>query len=479
MKNLGLSFLLVISCIWTSFPQVGRDMNLVPDSAAYLGQTPPGTVRKIFNLATDPGYTAVEKVAVSPDGSEIYYEETNSSWTSFRFKYYRYSNNTWNGPYDLFTGLYCLSMSPDGNSLYFENNNYNDGWISQRQGSNWGSPARFLQSFHVHSLNATTAGNYYMSSNPAGCLGQRDICKLIIENSDTSLAGLGLPVNSAANEGDFFIAHDESFMIVMSNRSGGFGITDLYISYKKSDGTWTNPKNLGPSVNTATDDFGPYVTADNKYLFYESGYSGPSSIYWVKVDGLIDSLMNTNFIPYVKNQIPNQAAVKGQLFNFTVPDSTFIDDDGNNTLSFSATLVNGNPLPSWLSFDPASAAFSGTPDSLQVLQLKVTATDTAGASASSSFLINVQNPSATEEQDSQDMGVKIFPNPSKGLLNISIDGIKDQVAAAEISSIDGKMIQTAAFTRSIRIDLSSKPKGTYIVRVSSGKKEMTTKICIE
>ena len=183
MKNLGLSFLLLLSCIRISYSQVRSDLKLIPDSAAYLGQTPPGTVRKIFNLATDPGYTAVEKVAISPDGSEIYYEETNSSWTSFKFKYYRYSNNAWNGPDNLFTGFYCISMSPDGNSLYFENNNYNDGWISQRQGSAWGSPSRFLQSFHVHSLNATTAGNYYMSSNPPGCLGQRDICKLIILNT--------------------------------------------------------------------------------------------------------------------------------------------------------------------------------------------------------------------------------------------------------------------------------------------------------
>jgi len=445
MKKISLSIFFLMFLSGISFSQLFEDSKFIPDSDAYLGQTPPGAVRKIFNLATDPGYTAVEKIAISPDGNEIYYEETNSNWSSFKFKYYRYIGNSWHGPYNLFTGYYCLSISPDGTSLYFENNNYNDCWISGRQDTSWNPPSRFLKNFNVHSLNFTSPGNYYLSSNPAGCLGQRDICKLIIQNSDTTVVGLGVPVNSASNEGDFFISADESFMIVMSNRPGGFGITDLYISYQKSDSTWTNPKNLGPSVNTATDDFGPFVTADNKYLFYESGYSGPSAIYWISIDGIIDSLKYTNYVPYVKNPIPNQTTERGQMFNFTVPDSTFADDDGNNTLTLSAESANGNPLPAWLSFDPQSVSFSGTPDSIQVLNVKVTATDTAGASASSSFLISVQAPANIGQENDSDKKLTIFPNPSKGLVNISIDGTMDLEATVEITGIDGKIIQKADF----------------------------------
>jgi hypothetical protein len=40
-------------------------------------------------------------------------------------------------------------------------------------------------------------------------------------------------------------------------------------------------RKYGALVNTSGDDFGPYVTAD-KFLFYESGYSSPSSIYCLK-----------------------------------------------------------------------------------------------------------------------------------------------------------------------------------------------------
>jgi hypothetical protein len=451
----------------------------IPIDSMYLGQIPPWKVRKIFSLGVDPGYSAVEKIAISPDGKEIYYEETNSNWTSYWFKYYKYYNNHWNGPVNLFAGFYCLSLSPDGNFMYFENNNYNDCWISVKQGTSWDPPAGFLQTFNVHSLNNTGLNNYYMSSNPAGGLGQRDICKLIAGNPDTSLVGLGRLINSSANEGDFFISNDESFIIIMSNRSGGFGSTDLYISYRKSytDDTWTNPKNMGASVNTSGDDFGPYITADSKYLFYESGYSSTGSIYWVRIDSLIDSLMHTNFIPYLKYSIPDQTGTVGNLFDFTIPDGTFIDDDGNNILIYQANLIDGSPLPSWLTFDTISATFSGTPEIVQTLNIRVKATDTAGASASATFKI-VINPQ-TDIDNTIWKGVRFFPNPTSGLISISSDAFSDKLTIVEISNIEGKVILINSFTNDISIDLTSRPKGIYVMKLILDNEVITSKICLE
>jgi hypothetical protein len=77
-------------------------------------------------------------------------------------------------------------------------------------------------------------------------------------------------------------------------------------------------------------------------------YVSNKDIYWVG-SGFIDSLKYTNFIPYVLNLIPDQTAIKGELFTFTIPDTTFVDDDGNNTLTYHAKLTNGSPLPAWLS----------------------------------------------------------------------------------------------------------------------------------
>jgi len=468
----------LFSIAFLSMLNAGLSQAIPPDSL-YLGQIPPDNIRKIFNLTADPEYFAAEKIAISPDGKEIYFEETNASWTSFRFKYYKYDNNQWNEPVNLFNNYYCLSLSPEGNNLYFENNNYNDCWISGRQGANWNPPSRFLNNFKVHSLNVTGNGNYYLSSNPEGGLGQRDICKLMMGNSDTSLVGLGLPVNSGANEGDFFISVDESFMIFMSNRSGGYGSTDLYISFNKNDDTWTNPKNMGPWVNTSTDDFGPYVTGDNEYLFYESGYSGPSSIYWIRIDGLMDSLRHTNFIPYVKNLIPDQTAIKGELFTFTIPDTTFIDDDGNNTLTYQVKLTDGSPLPEWLAFDTLAGTFTGTPAIIETLNIRVTATDTAGATVSTNFKIMINNPVSIEPVNGQLEGVLIFPNPTNGLINISSSSLPGITAMVEIRDQKGKAILKNTFEKEIVINLADRPKGMYFINLTVDHQTFMRKVCVE
>ncbi|MBI0432194.1 putative Ig domain-containing protein, partial [Pectobacterium parmentieri] len=70
---------------------------------------------------------------------------------------------------------------------------------------------------------------------------------------------------------------------------------------------------------------------------------------------------------------------------------TFIDPDGD-TLTLSATLADGSPLPSWITFNPATGTFSGTPGNGDVgnLTIKVTAND-GDASVSTTFSLTVTN----------------------------------------------------------------------------------------
>jgi hypothetical protein len=75
----------------------------------------------------------------------------------------------------------------------------------------------------------------------------------------------------------------------------------------------------------------------------------------------------------------------GRLFSFTLPLETFFDDDGNNTLTYSATLSDGSPLPAWLVFDSASQTFSGTPAAVTSITVKVTASDQNSTTASCAF----------------------------------------------------------------------------------------------
>ncbi len=67
---------------------------------------------------------------------------------------------------------------------------------------------------------------------------------------------------------------------------------ELYISFRKSDKTWGDPKSLGSLINKGVAHrWGQYVTPDNKYLFYTQGTSEKDChIYWVRFDSLLKKL---------------------------------------------------------------------------------------------------------------------------------------------------------------------------------------------
>ena len=102
-----------------------------------------------------------------------------------------------------------------------------------------------------------------------------------------------------------------------------------------------------------------------------------------------------NTPPIAAAAIPDQSAEAGAAFGYAVPDGAFSDADGD-PLSYSASLAGGGPLPAWLSFDPATRAFSGAPgpSDAGVLAVRVAADDGRGGSASAVFEIVVAAPAA-------------------------------------------------------------------------------------
>ncbi|TND01465.1 MAG: Ig family protein [Gammaproteobacteria bacterium] len=105
------------------------------------------------------------------------------------------------------------------------------------------------------------------------------------------------------------------------------------------------------------------------------------------------SMFPPNTAPVVAAAIIDQSATQGQVFNFALPAGTFSDPDVGDSLFFAATKADGSALPSWLTFDAATQSFSGTPANGDVgtIDIKVTATDLAGASISDNFIVNVAN----------------------------------------------------------------------------------------
>ncbi|MBH0203087.1 MAG: hypothetical protein HP496_12540 [Nitrospira sp.] len=107
------------------------------------------------------------------------------------------------------------------------------------------------------------------------------------------------------------------------------------------------------------------------------------------------TVMNVNEAPTVANAIADQTVLEDTAFSFTVPVNTFADQDvgHGDTLTYSATLADGSPLPTWLSFDAATCTFSGTPVNADVGSLNVTVTAADGGTLAvfDTFALTVQN----------------------------------------------------------------------------------------
>ena len=111
-------------------------------------------------------------------------------------------------------------------------------------------------------------------------------------------------------------------------------------------------------------------------------------------DGTVVSLTEQmNRAPVAARQLDDTTATEDQDFSLILPADLFSDPDASDEIRVSVRQANGDPLPTWLSFDPVSRTLSGRPtnDHVGDLELVVEGRDHFGAFASTTFSITVQN----------------------------------------------------------------------------------------
>lgn len=86
---------------------------------------------------------------------------------------------------------------------------------------------------------------------------------------------LGNRVNSPQWDSQPTLSADGTEMIFVSNRTGGLGGSDLWLSIRLPDGRWGFPVNLGDSINTSGNEMAPFLHPDGKTLYFSStGHPG-------------------------------------------------------------------------------------------------------------------------------------------------------------------------------------------------------------
>ena len=105
------------------------------------------------------------------------------------------------------------------------------------------------------------------------------------------------------------------------------------------------------------------------------------------------SVTDINDAPIVANAFSDQTIAEDSAYNFQFETTVFNDVDAGDSLTYSANLSDGSALPRWLSFDPATRSFTGTPknENVGTLDIKVTATDIGSTSVSDIFRLEVTN----------------------------------------------------------------------------------------
>ena len=286
---LFLTFVLAICLIACNVNKQNlKDGESIPKEALYLGQKPPSLVPEAFA----PGMVTTEHMeffgSFSPDLKEFYFKRKGGKYEKSTLVVIQYENNRWIesvvSPPEASIGE--PSISPDGNIIYL------DSRYIERTSSGW-SPVKSLGTpfvdIPIMRLTASSNGTYVFDEREE--IGTIRYSRLINGKREAPKA-FGEEINSGKWIAHPFIAPDESYLIWDSEREGGYGDSDLYVSFRQNDGSWGSAINLGADVNTEHEDIYASVTPDGKYLFFHTYLGeGKADIFWVDAQ-VIERLRN-------------------------------------------------------------------------------------------------------------------------------------------------------------------------------------------
>jgi outer membrane protein OmpA-like peptidoglycan-associated protein len=106
--------------------------------------------------------------------------------------------------------------------------------------------------------------------------GTGDIYESVLEGTTWNTpVNIGKPVNSKFHESSASFSPDGRTLYFVSDRDGGIGGRDIWLSKKETNGIWSSPVNLGAVVNTKLDEEGVFLHPDGITLYFSSkGHNG-------------------------------------------------------------------------------------------------------------------------------------------------------------------------------------------------------------
>jgi outer membrane protein OmpA-like peptidoglycan-associated protein len=267
--------------------------------------------RENLGEAINTGYNEVYPV-ISADGTRLYFARLdcpeNVGGTTADIWYSELqADGSWSRARNIGAPLntplpdYVCSALPDNTTLLLSNQYRPDGSkpkgasMTQRSGAGWAQPVnlrfrKFVNTSEYQEFTMSPDGDVLiMSLTAPQCFGRRDLYISMLQADSTwsEPENLGRAINTDSTEITPFLAADGRTLYYSSNRPGGYGKNDVYVT-RRLDSSWRNwsePKNVGYPVSTAGWDAYYTVPASGEYAYFVSTLDGfgKSDIYRIRL----------------------------------------------------------------------------------------------------------------------------------------------------------------------------------------------------
>ncbi len=289
MKNFCSLIILLFSMLTFSSHSFGQDEFPVMEGP-YLGQKPPGLIPEVFA----PGIISISGrseygMSFSPDLDEMYFTVQKKYGIPADIYFSKREGNQWT-PFkkaNFTQGKKAGEMEPnvsyDGNKIFFTayNPDFTDTkiWYVNRLSNGWSNAIKLDSPVNEDEVMTST-----LAKN--GDLFYTNLSKRFKTYYSPHIDGKYPKVQAADIEfgGHGFISPSQDYLLVdaRNQEDENKKDADLYVYFKKNDGTWTKPINLGFEVSSAFDETVATVTPDGKYLFFSRRTEGEQlNLYWV------------------------------------------------------------------------------------------------------------------------------------------------------------------------------------------------------
>lgn len=272
-----------------------RFLNIFIDRTPYKVQA----VKVILDGEKVPGFNSIDAIGIADTKEPIKIELNLPEGLNTEITSVRLSENV-NSPYKEIKPL----ISPNGDILYFSRQNHpenvggaddiEDIWYSEKDktsgewqvAKNIGAPLNNDGPNFISSITPDGNTAILLLGNKYGKNGKMKAgVSISTKTSEGWEEPTSLEIKNDYNlspKVGYYLANNRKILIMSVERKDTKGDRDLYVSFLGNDGIWSEPKNLGDDINSASEESSPFLAPDDKTLYFSSrGYSsyGGNDIY--------------------------------------------------------------------------------------------------------------------------------------------------------------------------------------------------------